>query len=99
MYKPRGQNFGQFWHPPLYVDTFTKELLLSVVVIWATPLVCPRGLYTPPDREFLEFIFVILEKIMVILLKKFWALVVNTNLLNETKVPKNVLSENNFSST
>ena len=24
VYKPRGQNFGQFWPPPPYVDTFTK---------------------------------------------------------------------------
>ena len=24
VYKPRGQNFGQFWLPPPYVDTFTK---------------------------------------------------------------------------
>ena len=41
---------GNFDPPPPYVDNFTKQLLLSVVVIWANslPLVCPRGLYTSP---------------------------------------------------
>ena len=50
MYKPRGQNFGHFWPPP-YVDTFTKYLLLSVVVSWATPL--PPRLSTPPRVKLL----------------------------------------------
>ena len=47
----------EFWAiltPLPHVGNFTKKLLSSVVVIWATPLplVCPRGLYTPPNMAF-----------------------------------------------